>query len=410
MAQEMQVLFDWQVSSFFGWGIYGLNLMQAWAGRSDLLPTSLQPQGEVVLDALEALRIEPALNRSAKLQTELKALPGGIHKSSSLVLQGMGNDFQRMPIQGRMLLDGTPSVGIPFLEKTTFTPEGLARMRELPLMIAGSSWNQKLMQDAGAQRVELVLQGIDTSQFHPAPKRDLFKGRFVVFSGGKLEHRKGQDLVLRAFRIFAQRHKDALLLTAWGSPWPQCARDLGVEDGMIPPPFLADGKFSAHGWTRSNGVPDDQVFHLGATPNHQMPRIMREADVALFANRAEGGTNLVAMECMASGVPVILSDNTGHRDLLHDGTAITLRHQTSLPSDDMVGWGNSDIDEMVAALETVYNAREAAQARALEVRPTSAASPGSPRWISWPICCCPCCQTNKRLRRFTPAGRVRWRG
>jgi glycosyltransferase involved in cell wall biosynthesis len=365
MARDSQVLFDWQVSSFFGWGIYGLNLMQAWADRPDLLPISLQPQGKVVLDPLESLRIEPALNRSIKLQTELKALPGGVYNSSSIVLQGMGNDLQRMPVLNRMLLDGSPSVGIVFMEKTTLTPEAAARLRELPLVIAGSSWNQKLLQDAGAPRVELVLQGIDTSQFHPAPKRGLFKGRFVVFSGGKLEQRKGQDLVLRAFRIFAQRHKDALLLTAWGSPWPDLARNMGAEDGMIPPPFLADGQFNAHGWTRNNGVPDEQVFHCGSIANYLMPRILREADVAIFSNRAEGGTNLVAMECMASGVPVILSDNTGHRDLLEDGTAVALRHQSRLPSEDMVGWGNSDIEEMVAALETIYNAREEAQARAL---------------------------------------------
>jgi hypothetical protein len=39
----------------------------------------------------------------------------------------------------------------------------------------------------------------------------------VVFSGGKLEHRKGQDLVIRAFVRFVQRHPDAVLVTAWGS-------------------------------------------------------------------------------------------------------------------------------------------------------------------------------------------------
>ena len=31
------------------------------------------------------------------------------------------------------------------------------------------------------------------------------------------------------------------------------------------------------------------------------------ADAGLFPNRCEGGTNLVAMEAMASGLPVILS-------------------------------------------------------------------------------------------------------
>jgi glycosyltransferase involved in cell wall biosynthesis len=365
MARDSKVLFDWQVSSFFGWGIYGLNLMQAWADRPDLVPTPLQSPGRLALDPLESLRIEAALNRSLKLQPELNALPGGTYKSSSMLLKGMGNDLQGMSILNRIQLEGSPTVGIVFMEKTTLPAEAVARLRELPLVIAGSSWNQKLLQDLGAPRVELVLQGIDTSQFHPAPKRGLFKNRFVVFSGGKLEHRKGQDLVLRAFRIFAERHKDALLLTAWGSPWPDLARNIGVEDGMIPPPFLADGQLNAHGWTRNNGVPDEQVFHLGSTPNYLMPRIIREADVALFANRAEGGSNLVAMECMASGVPVILSDNTGHRDLLEDGTAVALRHQHSQPSEDAVGWGNSDIEEMVAALESIYNAPEEAQARAL---------------------------------------------
>jgi glycosyltransferase involved in cell wall biosynthesis len=192
----------------------------------------------------------------------------------------------------------------------------------------------------------------------------LFGDRFVVFSGGKPEYRKGQDLVLRAFRIFAQRHKEAVLLTAWGSPWPHVARELGAADGMVPPPFLANGQLDAHGWTRSNGIPDSQVFHCGPTANHLMPRILREADVALFPNRSEGGTNLVAMECIACAIPTILSANTGHLDLLEDNTAFALREQTSLPSEETVGWGNSDIDEMVSALESVYDARESARERA----------------------------------------------
>ena len=43
-----------------------------------------------------------------------------------------------------------------------------------------------------------------------------------------------------------------------------------------------------------------------------MGAVMQEADVALFPNRCEGGNNLVALEAIASGVPTILSANTGH--------------------------------------------------------------------------------------------------
>ncbi len=40
-------------------------------------------------------------------------------------------------------------------------------------------------------------------------------GKFVVFSGGKLEFRKGQDLAVAAMRIFMQRHSDVVFITAW---------------------------------------------------------------------------------------------------------------------------------------------------------------------------------------------------
>ena len=45
----------------------------------------------------------------------------------------------------------------------------------------------------------------------------------VIFSGGKLELRKGQDLVVAAFKIFHARHPDALLISSWQNGWPESA-------------------------------------------------------------------------------------------------------------------------------------------------------------------------------------------
>src|SRR6185437_8484478 len=152
--------------------------------------------------------------------------------------------------------------------------------------------------------------GVDISLYHPAPRAGLFPGRFAVFSGGKLEFRKGQDLVLAAFRAFRQRHKEALLLTAWHSPWPGLADEAVAHPGIVPPKPGPDGTPDVAGWAVANGIPADSIIAIGRTPNIAMPHVIREADVALFANRCEGGTNLVAMECLASGVPCILSANT----------------------------------------------------------------------------------------------------
>ena len=67
-----------------------------------------------------------------------------------------------------------------------------------------------------------------------------------------------------------------------------------ASDDLLAPPLTGAGEVDVPGWTARNGVPERQVVHCGAVPNRAMPRILREANVALFANRAEGGTNLVA--------------------------------------------------------------------------------------------------------------------
>ena len=109
---------------------------------------------------------------------------------------------------------------------------------------------------------------------------------------------------------------------------------------------------------------------------------LAKADVALFPNRCEGGTNLVAMEALASGVPTILSDNTGHKDLvnrvckekapsknnknkkkvkeeLKGEGCYWLPTQAEVPGH--YGWGESSVKEIVEALEKVHAGREAAQ-------------------------------------------------
>jgi glycosyltransferase involved in cell wall biosynthesis len=83
-------------------------------------------------------------------------------------------------------------------------------------------------------------------------------------------------------------------------------------------------------------------------------------DLAIFPNRCEGGTNLVAMETMACGIPCVLSENTGHMDLTGDDRAFVLRAQRKVEADMLAtdGWGESDIDELVACMETAYDNRQ----------------------------------------------------
>lgn len=370
---RQQVIIHWGISSFFGWGIYGLNLALAWSEDPEIRPTCSRPirVSDISLDPLRMLRFQDFLADSVQFDTQLKeyALRNRHATVDAPLLTPLGDDFTTLPTAYRMSLDGSPTLGVTFFENPELQDDAVARASSFAWIITGSTWNEKVLRGRGVHRVSTILQGIDPTLFHRAPRTGYFGGRFLIFSGGKLERRKGQDIVLAAFSRFAQKHPDALLVTAWHSPWPQAAKSLEVSSLLGPVPFTAEGKVDVPTWAIQNGVPAHQIVDLGAVPNAMMPPILREMDVAVFPNRGEGGTNLVAMECMACGVPVILSANTGHLDLMEEDMVYPLRIQGPVTgmnamSTGIPGWGESSVEEVVENLERVYLERREALKRA----------------------------------------------
>lgn len=365
-------MINWPMSSIHGWGVYGLNLALNWAADPDLAPVSGYPieLKNLRLDPLSLAALAPVRQATEQLVGQLAGRPQGEASSSGPVLAALNAQLQAQPAAHGVRMSGRPTVGVAFIETAHLPPEAIARARANDLIVAGSGWNAAVLKAYGLPDVRTVIQGVDPALFHPAPRRGLLSDRFLVFSGGKLERRKGQDLVLAAFRIFAGRHPDALLVTAWHSPWPKVAQTLDVSGLAAPVRFAADGAVDVVGWAAASGVPGGQVLDLGLIPNASLPPVLREMDVAVFPNRCEGGTNLVAMECMACGVPAILSKNSGHLDLIEDGACYPLERQGELagkegPYGDVAGWGESDVEEIVAALEAAYADRETARRRGL---------------------------------------------
>ena len=360
------ILFCWGVSSFFGWGVYGMNLMLYLADHPEYVPFCGLEFGpnDVVVDPLRERRLAEMAHLSAPIWESLGNVPGNRVLIDHPVLEGLGNGLASAAMVHGKFLAGRPSIGVLFLEQATLTAEERAQADRFALIVAGSRWNEDVLRRHGIRNVTTVLQGVDATLYHPAPRFGMFPGRFVVFSGGKLELRKGQDLVLATFRAFHQRHPEALLLTAWHSPWSELAGRAVEHPGLIPPRPAADGTPDVVGWAVANGIPADAVVSVGHTPNIAMPHVVREADVALFMNRAEGGTNLVAMECMACGIPTILSANTGHLDLLGADIALKLERQGESTSAhyNTTDWGESDVEEAVEKLEHVWRDRAAAAA------------------------------------------------
>lgn len=352
----------WAVSNRFGWGVYGLNLVLELLRRGRPTPICLEniSTGDMTEETKQTLRpvIEFHENNIAKMYREGKVA----NLKNAVVLHAMGNGLEWSLVSEAFV--GDANVGVIFFEYTEFPPRSSERASRLDMIVAGSSWNAEVLAAQNLTEIRTVLQGVDTDLFRPRARTGRFGDKFVVFSGGKLDFRKGQDIVLAAFREFQQRHNDAVLVTAWHNLWPLTATgfmDSPYATGL--PNVGVDNRLKIAEWAAKNGIKPDRFVDLGLIPNEQTPDFLRDVDLAVFPNRCEGGTNLVAMETMACGVPCVLSKNTGHLDLIGDERCYALERQqpVTIPGHGTDGWGESDVEELVEAMEQAYQDRTSAR-------------------------------------------------
>jgi len=354
----------WSISNRFGWGIYGLNLILELQRRGSPTPVSL---GEIVTDTLPeetVISLKPLIDFREQNLAQMFRTGKVANLQDTVLLHALGNDMEWGMYSEAFL--GDVNIGVVFFEYTDLSPGGIERASRLDAMVAGSTWNGEVLSARGIENVRTVFQGVDTSQFRPRKKTRSYGDRFTVFSGGKLDYRKGQDIVLAAFKVFSDRHPDAVLVTAWQNLWPLTALPFAVSPHTDDLPVIsADGVLNLSEWAAKNGIDPDRFIDVGLRPNAEMPDILREMDLAVFPNRCEGGTNLVAMETMASGVPCVISANTGQLDLVADDRCYTLSDQSSveLPGGGTEGWGESSVEELVERMEEAYQNRDEAKRR-----------------------------------------------
>lgn len=349
------------VGSYHGWGICGKQLAMHLAARGPvcLLTEAVNPQ--LGLDEAEewCLRaLQPGPAEAATLGA------GGPVRTAGPVLQAM-TDAELTPY--RPGLRGHFTVGYVFFEANRAVAR---RARQASAfydhIVAGSRWCEQQLRAAGVSQVSTILQGVDPAVFHPAEEPAVFGDRFVVFSGGKLEFRKGQDLVIRAYKVLQDRHRDTLLINSWHNFWPFSLETMAVSPWIRFPGGRPEASWRAfvEALLAANGIDVTRVITLGVRPHATLARIYRLSSVGLFPNRCEGGTNLVLMEFMACGRPAIAAYNTGHCDVVDEGNAVLLRRMRPVtiqgPDGVMADWEEPELEEVVEALEWAYQHREKA--------------------------------------------------
>lgn len=258
---------------------------------------------------------------------------------------------------------GSKTVGYIFFEENILSPEALKEADSYyDLIVTGSSWCEEVLRSYGFNKTETVIQGIDPELFHNTGAKEKYKDSFIIFSGGKLEFRKGQDLVIKAVKILQDRYPDVFLITSWYNDWPKSMSTMSYS------PYIKfempKGKYldAIDHLLSINGLDLNRTINLPPVRNSIMPEIYKNSDIGLFPNRCEGGTNLVLMEYMACGRPVIASYLTGHKDVLDKDYAFLIpkiRNINLKLKEQTVGTlADPDLDKIVDKLDWAYHNRK----------------------------------------------------
>ncbi len=307
-----EVVFAWPVSSWFGWGIRGLGYTLNWPGTAlSAMPPEAVDLGE---DDPRRNLLGQRLQQSAAFQQRIAPGPACLNTTAP-VFVALPNNLRRAPVAHGKILRGQPTIACPVFEDLKQVEANVALLKEYDKVVVASQWNQDVLASLGVPAI-LCHEGIDPVLFNPQGKKPRNDGRFRVFSGGKAEYRKGQDIVIDAFKIFAEKHDDAVLVASWGSPWGKSGSDFEGKWQYGSPPGTNIGKPNYGAWLQKAGLKPHQYEIVTPVPNWRMPEVYGSCDVAVFPNRCEGGTNFVAMEAMACGVPTITRPDYGQADLV----------------------------------------------------------------------------------------------
>ncbi len=345
--------------SFHGWGVCGKYIVKELSRLTSL---------RLVTEGLEFANIQDEFDfrllRSVLVPAdELQDIRSGRRVSAGVpVLQNIVDKSLRPSLPA---FRGSLNIGYTFFEDNLLCPEFVENGRKyFEIVVTGSTWCEQVLRQYGLTNVTTIIQGVDPTIFNLThADKEYMQEEFVIFSGGKFELRNWQDLVLMAVKVLQDRYPDVFLVNSWFNHWSASMQTMAASPHIRFTP--ASGEYGAlmRKTLEENGLDPERVITLPPYPNVMMTRIYRNSDIGVFPNRCEGGTNLVMMEYMACGKPVIASYSSGHRDVLTETNSYRLLHLQPMTVSDASGpiavWDEPNLEELIARLDWAYHHRGA---------------------------------------------------
>ncbi|MFD0672885.1 glycosyltransferase family 4 protein [Cohnella sp. GCM10027633] len=235
-------------------------------------------------------------------------------------------------------------------------------------LILPNEFNRQTFLKGGAKVPLLIAPyGVDADLFHPVGRRERLgesEETFVFLSVFGWSHRKGPDILLKAYlQEFGEHEPVVLLIKTFAKPTEPIPRSW-YEQAIQQVP-------------RKTGTPRVRTFTDIMTPR-KLAELYRGADCYVSPTRGEG-VGLPFLESMACETPVIATGWSGHTDFIKpsNGYLIPFRlvpaqplHYTQLYKPDQL-WAEADGGSLQLIMRKAYADRDISRAKAKQARETA---------------------------------------
>ena len=181
---------------------------------------------------------------------------------------------------------------------------------QLDLLYVNSEGYRRAWVDRGiaADRITILPRGLDTTLFHPSRREPEFWRQYGV--------RNGATILLYVGRVSKEKDLD-VIVSAWPRMGKRGTQKTESSNGTSPPPVLAivgDGPYLKE----LRRLLPEAIF-TGYLAGRDLARAFASSDVFLFPSTTDTFGNVI-LEALASGVPCVVSDQGGPKDLIVHGT------------------------------------------------------------------------------------------
>jgi glycosyltransferase involved in cell wall biosynthesis len=237
----------------------------------------------------------------------------------------------------------------PFFEIDRLTQKEVHHLNYADYIFTASNWSKQVLLDNGVKKpVYVAPLGVDMSVFSVPNKIRVEKPNYTFFHIGKWEHRKSQDILLKAFeRAFTEEDNVELWLLPFN-------------------PFLTEKENDYWFGLVEQCKLKDKIKIFGRLPTqYHLAEFIFNCDCGVFISRAEGWNNEI-LESMAMNKPVIATNYSAHTEYCNDKNSYLIHVSETEPANDgkwFNGFGNwaklgeDEIDQTAHYMKYVYTNR-----------------------------------------------------